>query len=164
MKCIRCGREIRDIDRFCSKCGAKQTFEGTRLFHRNRKSEEEFINEINQWIESDRRIAILKCAFRFETDIGLFANKSILNIVGIEYEIMGSENSCGYRLVKEEKYALIRNNMDSFIKKWRQNNPGRVVVAWNAAQHSRGSSSSVFFGGIGACNRLNAFILYKYDR
>ena len=164
MKCIKCGMEIADNALYCSACGAKQAKVYRQVFARNGHSERNFIEYVNQWLQSDPRRANVSCKFDTGTSLGLMANKSKLNQIEIEYELLDGMNQNVYCLVREESNAIYRKNTDKFIEQWKQNHPGVTVVTWTCTYHGRGKSSSLLLGGVGAWNRINAFILCKFPR
>lgn len=164
MICKKCGREMNDKDLFCPSCGTKQVTIYRQVFVRSGMSESQFIDSINIWFEKNPRVANVNCRFDMRTSVGMFANKYKLKEVVIEFELLDGINTYQYGITKESSTALIAKKANGLVDKWSQNHPGAIVVTWSGGRHSRGSSSSLLLGGIGACNRMNAYILYKFPR
>jgi hypothetical protein len=99
-----------------------------------------------------------------DTAIGLLANKYELNQFVIEYELFEHNNENQYGLVKEESIALMKKSSKEFMGEWKQSHPNVKVVDWEGGTHSRGSTASHLLGGIGARNRMNVYILFKFPR
>ena len=164
MTCKKCGKEIGDSAAFCPNCGAKQAATYKEVFNRNGIPEKDFIANINRWFQWHPKAANISCSFDMDTTIGLLANKYALNRFVIEYELFENDNEFIYGLVKEDNTALIHKDTKQYVAQWQQANPNLKVVTWQGGTHSRGQTASLVLGGIGASNRLNVYILFKYSR
>ena len=164
MNCIKCGKEINENSTFCAHCGAKQVVIYKKIFERNGLSENDFIENINQWFKLNPKAANVKGKFSADTSIGLFANKYTLNRFEVEYELFENNNLNQYALVKEEKYDLMTKKTADFIDAWKKSHPNVKVVNWQGGTHSRGQVGSHLLGGFGAANRLNVYIFFKFPR
>ena len=164
MYCIKCGKEIDSQNLFCPACGAKQVQTYKEVFQRNGISEEDFIANINRWFQYHPNVANVSCSFDIDTAIGLLANKYELNSLRLEYELFDQPNVNQYALVKEESIALKRTETKEFISSWQASHPNVRIVSWQGGTHSRGHVASHLLGGLGARNRLNVYILFKFPR
>ena len=164
MQCLKCKKEIFDSSTFCPICGAKQTPVYKELFVRNALTEEEFIDNINKWFQWHPNVANVKVTFDKDTSIGLLVNKYKLEMVTLEYELLNGNNKYEYGIVKEEKFALMQTSVKEYIEKWKSERPGVKVVNWTGGVHSRGQTGSLMLKGIGARNRMTAYIVYKFPR
>ena len=164
MNCKKCGREIGENDAFCPGCGEKQVTTYKEVFVRKGISEQDFIANINKWFQWHPKAANITCKFGMDTAIGLLANKYELNQFEIEYELFKNDNENQYGLVKEETIALVAKKTREFVDEWKQSHPNVKVVDWEGGTHSRGTTASHLLGGIGARNRMNVYILFKFPR
>jgi len=164
MICKSCGKEIGNDSKFCPLCGAKQVTVYRQDFVRNGLSEESFIESINQWLRENPKAANIKATIEIDTGFGLLANKYQLNRFTVNYELFRNENTNQYALVKEESLGLINKSAKEFVEEWKQSHPDWKVVTWRGGTHARGSSASLLLNGIGARNRTEAYILYKFPR
>ncbi len=164
MFCKKCGKEIGANDTFCSGCGTKQINTYKEVFVRNGLSEQDFIANINKWFQWHPKAANIKCQFGMDTALGLLANKYELNQFVIEYELFEQNNQNQYGLVKEEMTALVKKGTKEFVGEWQQKHPNVKIVNWEGGTHSRGHIASHLMGGVGARNRLNVYILFKFPR
>ena len=164
MYCKNCGKEIGEGDLFCSQCGTKQVTTYKEVFVRYGLSEQDFIANINKWFQWHPKAGNIACKFDMDTSIGMLANKYTLNRFVIEYELLKGENEYQYGLVKEESLDLMRRDIKGFVGTWQQARPNVKVVNWQGGTHSRGQVSSLAFGGIGASNRMNVYIMFKFLR
>ena len=164
MFCKKCGKEIADNDLFCSGCGTKQVEIYKEVFVRKGISEQDFIGNINKWFQWHPKAANIKCKFDKDTSVGLFANKYELNSFEIEYELYENDNVNQYGLVKEEKLDLVGISVKDYMKEWEKTHPQATVVNWSGGTHSRGPTGSHLLGGVGASNRMNVYILFKFPR
>lgn len=164
MFCKNCGREIGENDTFCPGCGTKQVTVYKEVFVRNGLSEKDFIDNINKWFQWHPKAANIKCKFNMDTAVGLLANKYELNQFVIEYELFEYDNQNQYGLVKEETIALTKTNIREYIGQWQVSHPNVKIVNWEGGTHSRGQTVSHLLGGLGARNRLNVYILFKFPR
>lgn len=164
MFCKQCGREMNDGDTFCPSCGTKQVMVYKEVFVRNGLSEADFIANINKWFQWHPNVANVKCKFGLDSSLGLMANKYVLNQFVIEYELFKNENTMQYGLVKEENTALMKKDINGFIGDWQAMHPNAKIVNWQGGTHQRGQAGSLIFGGIGAVNRMNAYIFFKFPR
>lgn len=164
MFCKQCGKEINNGDAFCSGCGAKQTNTYKEVFVRNGLPEADFIANINKWFQWHPNVANVKCNFGIDSSLGLMANKYVLNQFVIEYELYENQNTMQYGLVKEENTALMKKDIKGFIGDWQASRPNVKIVNWQGGTHQRGQVGSLVLGGIGAVNRMNAYIFFKFPR
>lgn len=164
MKCIKCGKEIGEEDLYCSGCGTKQVLVYRQVFTRINEFEGDFIARVNQWLQSDPRIANVKCYFDTRTGLGVMANTTKLKQITVDFELLESANSNVYCIVREESNTPFKRDADNFIRRWKENHPGTTVVTCTTAQHSWGYRESLLLGGVGAWNRTKVFILCKFPR
>ena len=164
MFCKKCGKEIGEKVTFCPDCGTKQVTTYQEVFVRNGLSEKDFIDNINKWFQWHPKAANISCTFDMDTSIGLLANKYALNRFVIEYELFENNNENQYGLVKEETLALHKTKAKDFVNEWKQAHPNVKVVDWEGGTHSRGQTASLLLNGLGARNRLNVYILFKFPR
>lgn len=167
-KCIHCGKTILPDASFCSYCGRKQVYIYQYIFNRNKFNENEFIHNVNVWFAQHRSIANVKAEFEIGSRIGAFVNKAILNKVVIQYEIFqNGKNQYQYAIEDISTMNLgipgvTLNNAEDLLNYWKSNHPWAIVVNATGCRHSRGSASSLMFGGFMAANKNQAFVLYKY--
>ncbi len=164
MFCINCGVKLEDGQKFCPQCGKKQVLTYTQVFQRGNLSEEELINNINLWFQSNPKAANISCKFEMDTSIGFLANKYQLNKVVLEYELFKGENQNQYALVKEETMGLTKTKVKDYMTEWKASHPNVKVVDWEGGTHARGSTVSHLMGGFGARNRMEVYILFKFPR
>ena len=164
MFCTKCGKEIENDALFCSSCGAKQANTYKEVFVRNGLSEQDFIANINKWFQWHPNAANIKCKFGIDSSFGMLANKYVLNQFVIEYELYENNNTMQYGLVKEENTAMMKKDTKDFIGAWQQAHPNTTIVNWQGGTHQRGHMGALALGGIGAVNRMNAYIFFKYPR
>lgn len=164
MYCKSCGKELREDDLFCPRCGTKQVTVYKEIFQRNGMPEKDFIANINKWFQWHPKAANITCHFDMDTSLGLLANKYELNRLVIEYELYEHENEYQYGLVKEDTLDLMRRNIKEYVGAWQQSHPNTKIVKWEGGTHSRGQAGSQLFGGMGASNRMNVYILFKFRR
>jgi len=162
MFCSQCGREIGENDTFCPGCGKKQVTTYKEVFVRNGLSEQDFIANINKWFQWHPKAANIRCHFGLDTAIGLMANKYQLNQFVIEYELFEKNNTMQYGLVKEENTALMKKDAKEYLGAWQRSHPNVKIVNWQGGTHSRGQAGSHLIGGLGAANRLNLYIFFKF--
>jgi hypothetical protein len=94
----------------------------------------------------------------------LLANKYQLNSFTVTYELFQNNNLNQYALKKEECYNIVSKKTKDYIEDWKQSHPNFKVVNWTGGTHSRGQTGTFLIGGLGAANRLNAYIFYKFPR
>ena len=164
MNCKKCGREISENDTYCPGCGAKQVMTYREVFDRRGLSEKDFIGNINKWFQWHPKAANIKCTYHLKDSYGLFVNKYKLQQFVIEYELFENDNENQYGLVKMEKYALVKKSLEKCVAEWQSTHPQVQVVNWQGGTNSRGSSGSLLLGGLGASNRMTAFIFFKFPR
>lgn len=164
MRCVKCGEEIAEGSAFCCICGAKQTATCREVFTRNGLSEADFIDNINKWFQWHPKAANIKCQFVLGTALGALANRYVLNQFIIDYELYEQNNANQYGLVKEQKMALVKGSVESYMAEWKAERPQCTVQNWSGGIHSRGTIASHVLGGLGACNQMTVFILYKFPR
>ena len=161
MTCIKCGKEIVDNCTFCPICGEKQVKKYRKRFERKGVSEADFINEINAWLCANPRVANLQCKWNCRTGFGILTNKHVLETFDVEYELFERANTNRYCLVKEERFSWYAKKSKTCVENFKKNHPQATVVDWVGGTHSRGKIGCVLLGGIGAINRMNAYIFYK---
>ena len=164
MFCSNCGKEVKDGDAFCPGCGKKQVKTYKEVFVRNGLAEKDFIDNINKWFQYHPKAANIKCKFGLDTAIGMFANKYVLNQFVIEYELYENENTMQYGLTREENTTFVKKDINGFIGDWQVSHPNAKIVNWQGGTHQRGQTSSLMLGGVGAVNRMNVYILFKFPR
>lgn len=164
MRCVKCGEEIADRSAFCCICGTKQSTTHREIFVRNGLPETDFINNINKWFQWHPKAANIKCQFITETVLGALANQYELNKFIIDYELYQENNAYQYGLVKEQDIALEKKSVQAHITEWKIEHTQCTVQNWSGAIHSRGALVSHALGGLGACNQMTVFILYKFPR
>lgn len=164
MFCANCGSPYNADDKFCPGCGQKLIETKKEVFVRNGLSEKDFIDNINKWFIYHPNVANVKARFGIESSLGMLANKYVLNQFVIEYEIYENKNTMQYGLVKEENTGLYKKDIKDFIGAWQQSHPNAKIVNWQGGTHQRGQVGSLMLGGIGAVNRMNAYIFFKFPR
>ena len=60
--------------------------------------------------------------------------------------------------------ALVKKNIKEYIGEWKEAHPNTKIVDWEGGTHSRGQTVSHLLGGLGARNRMNVYILFKFPR
>ena len=166
--CIYCDKEILEDAPFCPYCGKKQVQVYQYTFSRTEFSEDEFIHNINLWFAQHRSVANVKAAFDTGTRLGAFVNKAILNQVVIQYEVFqNGQNQYQYAVEDVSTMNLgipgvTLNTAEDLLKYWKSNHPWAIVVNATGSRHSRGSASSLMFGGFMAANKNQVFVLYKF--
>ena len=134
------------------------------MFERGGLSEKDFIDHINCWFQGHPKAANIHGRFEMDSSIGLLANKYSLNKFTIEYELFSGDNNYQYALVKEDVTNLSHHKTRDFVEQWKAQRPQVKVINWEGGTHSRGHTSSFLLGGLGAANRMNVYILFKFLR
>lgn len=164
MNCIKCGKEITENSTFCSVCGAKQVKTYKEVFTRGQLSDKEFIANINKWFQWHPKITNVQANLDTGNAPGIFVNQKRLDELVIEYELSEEDNPYQYGLVKEREFDLIQQNLKSYMAQWQKKHPQVEVLNWSGGTNSRGSRTSLMFGGIGAMNKLTVYILIRFRR
>lgn len=162
--CIHCNAEIAEGSAFCSACGKKQVKSYSQTFRREKMSEAEFIKQINSWFAKYPQVGNVKGKFLTRSAPGLMVNKYVLDAFSIEYELLDGNNTNQYALVSLENYGLVKKGSASVLDQWKQKNPGAIVVSQSGGSHSRGSTSSLMLGGLGATNHTQVYVFFKFNR
>lgn len=162
--CMHCGAEIADGSKFCNSCGKKQTMRYNQTFRRENLSEEEFIERINAWFAQYSQVANVQAEMQLGHGVGMLVNKYVLNAVSIEYEVFKGENTNQYAMVQLSKFGLTRTDTDRLLEQWKQANPGATIVRTAGGVHQRGDTGSLMLGGVGASNKTQLYVLFKFDR
>ena len=161
MNCKKCGKELEQGSTFCPDCGTKQVTTYKQSFIRDGLSEKEFLAQINAWFKANPRIANVSGKFTTKTGFGLLVNDYKIERLDIEYELFSSNNKNMYAVHKLQKFNLYKMNLEKLIAEWKSEVQGRSIVTWKGGTNSRGQAGSLFLGGVGARNKMTAFILYK---
>lgn len=164
MTCKNCKKELENGAKFCPECGAKQTAIYTKVFENKGFGSKKFMDEINAWFEANPNAANVKCQLATTIGFGLLVNHHKLKKLVIEYELFSGKNTMQYAITKKDSFNLVRTSVDKMVEKWKGENPDKTVVNWKGGYCSRGQSGSLFLGGLGARNKMTAFILYKAPR
>ena len=162
--CVHCGKVMNDNDLFCAACGKRQEERRQGYFNREGLSEEELINKVNTWFAQNPYIGNVSGKFFLREGLGFLVNKYVLECFAVEYEFLFGENVYQYRIAEIGGFALYKKDVASLLADWKSRNPGAIVVNYNGGVHQRGSSSSLLFGGIGAHNKTQLYVLYKFNR
>lgn len=162
--CMYCKAEIPEGSTFCPQCGKKQVQIYTRTFRRENMSEDQFIEQINQWFAQYPKIANVKGRFLTNSKFGVMVNKYTLDAFAIEYELFKGDNENQYALVALSTTALIKTPTDTLLNKWKQSNPGAVVLSRDGGVHQCGQRGSLILGGIGAVNKTQLYVFFKFNR
>ena len=162
--CIHCHAEIADGSKFCSACGKKQAVRYRQVFDRGNMKEEEFLAKINAWFAQYPHVANVTGEFLLTHGTGLLVNKYVLQALAIEYEVFSGENENQYGVVALKRFGLIRTETDELLAEWLKANPGATVVHRQGGGNQRGNTGSLAFGGFGANNNTQLYVLFKFDR
>jgi len=162
--CMYCGAEIPQDSTFCSKCGKKQVQVYTQTFRRENMSEEQFVDRINQWFAQYPYVANVKGKFLLHHGVGMMVNKYVLDAFAIEYELFSGTNDYQYGVVKLTATGLVKTDTKALLGQWLQSNPGAQIVAWEGGVNQRGSTGSLVMGGVGAVNKTQAYVFFKFKR
>ncbi len=163
-ECIHCGKSIEADASFCSCCGKKQVKQYRQSFWRDGANEDDFIEKLNEWFASYPAVSNVKCTFELRSGIGIMVNKSVLEAVHIEYELLNGINLYQYAIVQLSHFGLYKKRSSSILEDWKANNPGAIVIATDGATHQRGQTSSLMLGGIGATNKTQLYVMFKFNR
>ncbi len=165
--CIHCGAELPDGSTFCNRCGKKQTKRYVKEFVRQGMNTEQFVDSINTWLESDTRIANVKCNFTINGGRGFPISKFNLDVVTLEYELFENENNNVYHIAELSEYILfssVKGKMGKeIVREWEQEHSDTVVVSYQSGSHTYGQQNLVG-GDLGKSKQLQVFILYKQAR
>ena len=162
--CMYCGTEIPKDSTFCPKCGKKQVRIYTQTFRREKMSEDEFVDRINQWFAQYPYVGNVKGKFLLQHKAGLMVNKYMLDAFAIEYELFSGTNEYQYAVVKLTSTGMVKTDTKALIGRWQQSNPGAQLVTWEGGVNQRGSTSSLALGGVGAVNKTQAYVFFKFKR
>ena len=162
--CMYCRREIPAQSEFCMHCGQKQVIKYTQVFQRGKMKEDEFINQINMWFAQYPTVANVKASFKLHDAVGLMVNKKVLDSVAIEYEVFKSPNQNQYAIVNLEKFGFHNTSEEAMLARWQESNPGAKIISKGGGAWMRGESGSLMLNGLGASNRRQIYILFKFDR
>lgn len=162
--CVHCGTQLPDNSVFCTQCGKKQTPVYHQTFRRENLSEDQFIAKINWWFAQYPQVANVKGEFLTHNGIGVFVNKYVLDAFSIEYELLDGVNTNQYAVALLDQSALYEKTTDSLLNQWKAQNPGAVLLKRHGGTHQRGSTGSLLLGGIGAVNRTQLYVFYKFNR
>ena len=162
--CMYCGAEITENSTFCSSCGKKQVTKYHQTFQRGNLSEEAFIDQINQWFAQYPQVANVKGQFLLKHGVGLMVNKYVLDAFAIEYEVFGGTNENQYGVTMLTTTGLVKTTTDELLAQWLAANPGAKIVSRNGGVNQRGQTGSLILGGIGAMNKTQLYVLFKFNR
>ena len=163
-KCVFCGKEIDSKNRFCSYCGKNQVKTYTQVFRRETVNTKEFINTINKWLADNPRIANVKCKMETNTGYGAIVNHYNLEEVKFEFELFNSINQNQYALTELSSLNLYTKSTDALIAEWKKVNPEAKVINTAGGTHSRSKNGSFTPNGVGATNKTQLFVFFKFDR
>ncbi len=163
--CLYCKKEIGDGMQFCPHCGKKQTVRYTQTFQRGNLSEDAFIAKINEWFAAYPNVANVKGEFCIHSGVGLLVSKSKLDAFAIEYELFSGVNDNQYAVVNLQATGIVKTTTTTLLEKWKQKNPGAVVIKTGGGIHQRGQTSSLMLSsGFGAVNKTQLYVLFKFNR
>ena len=162
--CIYCGKEISAGSTFCAHCGKKQTQIYTQTFCREKMSEDQFVDKINEWFAKYPNVANVQGEFLTGSGFGLLVNKHVLNGLAIRYEIMDGVNQYQYGVVNLSCFGLVKTSCDALLAQWKQKNPNAIVIKTAGGVHQRGGTTNLMLGGIGAANKTQLYVLFKIPR
>ena len=163
--CIHCKAQIPEGAAFCPACGQKQVKRYQQTFYRDKMSEDQFIQKINQWFAQYPKVANVKARFMINSGVGLFVNKYVLDAFAIEYELFSGTNDNQYAVVALHQTGLSKLNTDALLHQWQQANPGAIVLKRDGGVHQRGDAAAlVFMNGFGAMNKTQLYVFFKFDR
>lgn len=162
--CMYCKAEIAEGSQFCSACGKKQVKIYSQTFARGKMSEEEFMQRINQWFAMYPKVANVKASIHVKNAFGILVDKYTIEAVDISYELFKGDNDNQYAITELSKFALYKTTTDQLLDEWKKKNPGATVVARNGGYHGHGQSGSLALGGIGANNKTQLYVLFKFNR
>ena len=162
--CIYCGAQIPQDSIFCGKCGKKQVRVYQQTFRRDKMSEAQFIEKINRWFAQYPHVANVKGKFLVHHSVGLMVNKYVLDALAIEYELLSGTNQNQYGVIKLESTGLVKTRTDALLARWKQSNPNAVIVAREGGVNQRGTTGSLVLGGLGAVNKTQLYLLFKFPR
>lgn len=163
-KCLYCNAEIPEGSAFCTACGKKQVEKYKKVFTKGSMTEDEMIDQINQWFANNPRVANVSASISLKSGFGLLTNKYILDTVSVEYELFKDNNLNQYAMLNLNKFGLVGTTTDKMLEDWKKKNPGAKVVARNGGRNARGQTGSLMLGGLGASNRTQLYIIFKYNR
>ena len=159
-----CNAEIADGSTFCSHCGKKQTNIYTQTFCREKMSEDQFVEKINEWFAQYPQVANVKGEFLTGDGYGLMVNKYVLNGLSIQYEVINGVNQYQYGVVNLSRFGVIKTSTETLLTEWKQKNPNAIVLKTSGGTHQRGGTTSLFLGGIGAANKTQLYVFFKVPR
>jgi len=162
--CMYCSAEIPESSTFCPKCGKKQVKIYTQTFQRGKMTEDQFVDQINRWFAQYPHVANVKGKFLLHHAGGLMVNKYVLDAFAIEYEVFSGVNDNQYGVVKLSTTGLMKTTTDALLAKWQQNNPGAKVLSRDGGVNQRGDAGSLALGGIGAVNKTQLYVFFKFNR
>ncbi len=162
--CMYCGIEIPEGSTFCPKCGKKQVKVYTQTFQRGKMTEDQFIDQINQWFAMYPHVAKVKGKFLLHNATGLMVNKYVLDAFAIEYELFSGTNDNQYAVVKLCTTGLAKTTTDALLYQWQQSNPGAKILTRDGGVNQRGQAGSLALGGIGAVNKTQLYVFFKFNR
>ena len=159
-----CSAELPQNSTFCPKCGKKQVKRYTQTFQRGKMSEDEFVNQINQWFAGNPKVANVKGKFLIRHAGGMMVNKYVLDAFAIEFEVFTGTNDNQYAVTNLSTTGLAKTTTDALLYKWQQNNPGAKVLTRDGGINQRGRTGSLALGGIGAVNKTQLYVFFKFNR
>ncbi len=162
--CIYCGVSLPDEALFCHACGKRQAKLYTQVFRRGKMKEEEFIQKINIWFATYPQVANVECRFETASYPGMLVDKYVLNALAIRYECLDGENRNQYALTHLQHFGLAAKKGEVLLQEWKNSNPGAIVVNYTGGLHQRGDSSMSLTGGLGASNKTQLYVFFKFNR
>lgn len=162
--CIYCGAQISDTAVFCEKCGRKQVKVYSVTFTRRSIPEEQFLNDINRWFAENPYAVNLKCKFHTDSCLGAFVNKVVLNSFSVEYEKSREKNPNQYAITQVKSLDLYARKPVEIFNEWKKAHPNTILLDQHTMHNMRGHCTSLAFGGIGATNLTQMYLLYSFPR
>lgn len=162
--CLFCQAELPENAAFCPACGKKQVVRYTQTFRRGSMKEEDFIAQINAWFAQYPQVANVKGEFLLGHGVGLLVNKYTLDALSIEYEVFSGQNTNQYAVVQLSEFGFTHKETADLLAKWKAANPAATVIRTAGGVNQRGSTGSLMMGGLGAKNKAQLYVLFKFDR
>ena len=63
-----------------------------------------------------------------------------------------------------EKFGFHNTSEEAMLARWQESNPGAKIISKGGGAWMRGESGSLMLNGLGASNRRQIYILFKFDR
>lgn len=186
MYCMNCGTALPDDALFCSHCGtaqqpmtktalpAKPELPPTEISDAPRGTftvsfddpgdENILIQRVNSWLADNPTLGNISCQFSTGSRLGLLTNHTVLSNVTLQYSELGGRNQYVYRLEHLVWFGLYAKGTGAVLAEWKREHPNAIVLKASGSTNSRGTGSSLLFGGIGASNETAVYVFYKQRR